>query len=211
MVFSIALRFVRDRSVAEELAQDVFLKLYGELPRLESREHVRFWLRKVTSHRALDYLRSVHRRSELALDDVPEPTVVAAQDDLLLEGFLRKMVSSLPDQSRAVIVLRYQEDMQPQEIAELLGVSSATVKSRLRRSLALLRGNRVRIATFGCTWWLLATLPVAPFQRRLFMRYAYFGHAGLAIAVSATGALLTELARQRWVRRRASPEGQPPG
>jgi hypothetical protein len=77
--------------------------------------------------------------------------------------------------------------------------------------LALLRGNRVRIATFGCTWWLLATLPVAPFQRRLFMRYAYFGHAGLAIAVSATGALLTELARQRWVRRRASPEKQPPG
>jgi len=145
MVFSIALRFVRDRSVAEELAQDVFLKLYGELPRLESREHVRFWLRKVTSHRALDYLRSVHRRSELALDDVPEPTVVAGQDDLLLEGFLRKMVSSLPDQSRAVIVLRYQEDMQPQEIAELLGVSAATVKSRLRRSLALLRGKVRRL------------------------------------------------------------------
>ena len=58
---------------------------------------------------------------------------------------LRKMVSSLPDQSRAVIVLRYQEDMQPQEIAELLGVSSATVKSRLRRSLALLRGKVQRL------------------------------------------------------------------
>lgn len=141
MVFSIALRFVRDRSVAEELAQDVFLKLYRELPRLESAEHVKFWLRKVTGHRALDYIRSAHRRPELALEEVPEPTADGRESDVLLESSLRKLVSSLPDQARAVIVLRYQEEMEPHEIAEVLGVPAATVKSRLRRSLALLRGK----------------------------------------------------------------------
>jgi len=145
MVFSIALRFVRDRSVAEELAQDVFLKLYRELPRLASPEHVKFWLRRVTSHRALDYIRGAHRRAELALDEVPEPTVAAKHNDPLMERSLRKLVSSLPDQARAVIVLRYQEDMEPQEIADVLGIPAATVKSRLRRSLALLRGKVQRL------------------------------------------------------------------
>lgn len=145
MVFSIALRFVHDRSVAEELAQDVFLKLYRELSRLQSPEHVRFWLRKVTSHRALDYIRSANRRPGLALEDVPEPTVDGRNNDPLLESSLRKLVSSLPDQARAVIVLRYQEEMEPHEIAEVLGVPAATVKSRLRRSLALLRGKVQRL------------------------------------------------------------------
>jgi RNA polymerase sigma-70 factor, ECF subfamily len=145
MVFSIALRFVRDRSVAEELAQDVFLKLYRDLPRLQSPEHVKFWLRKVTSHRALDCVRAANRRPELVLDEVPEPTVAARQNDPLMERSLRKLVSSLPDQARAVIVLRYQEEMEPQEIAEVLGIPAATVKSRLRRSLALLRGKVERL------------------------------------------------------------------
>jgi RNA polymerase sigma-70 factor (ECF subfamily) len=145
MVFSMALRFLRDRSMAEEVAQDVFLRLYRELPRLQSPEHVKFWLRKVTSHRALDYIRGTNRRPELALDDVPEPTVTGRGTDFLLERSLRKLVSSLPDLARAVIVLRYQEDMEPQEIAEVLGIPAATVKSRLRRSLALLRGKVQRL------------------------------------------------------------------
>jgi len=145
MVFSIALRLVRDRCVAEELAQDVFLKLYRELPGLQSPEHVKFWLRKVTSHRALDYLRAASRRAELALDEAPEPTSAGRTNDFLLERSLRKLVSSLPDQARAVIVLRYQEDMEPHAIAAVLGIPAATVKSRLRRSLALLRGKVQRL------------------------------------------------------------------
>jgi RNA polymerase sigma factor (sigma-70 family) len=70
MVFSIAYRFLRDRAVAEELAQDVFLKLYRELPRLQSPDHVKFWLRKVISHRAMDHARSAHRRHEVALGEI---------------------------------------------------------------------------------------------------------------------------------------------
>jgi RNA polymerase sigma-70 factor (ECF subfamily) len=145
MVFSIAFRFLRDRAVAEELAQDVFLKLYRELSRLESREHVKFWLRKVISHRSMDYARGAHRRREVALDDVLEPAVQSNGSDPLLENSLRKLVASLPEEARMVIVLRYQEEMEPQEIAETLGLPLATVKSRLRRSLVLLRGKAQRL------------------------------------------------------------------
>ena len=145
MVFSIALRFLRDRAVAEELAQDVFLRLYRELPRLETPDHVKFWLRKVVVNRAMDYVRSVHRRREVALEEVSEPTLAAGGRDPLLETSVRKLVASLPNEARMVIVLRYQEEMEPHEIAELLGLPLATVKSRLRRSLVLLRAKAQRL------------------------------------------------------------------
>ncbi|HEX4663770.1 MAG TPA: sigma-70 family RNA polymerase sigma factor [Terriglobales bacterium] len=145
MVFSIAYRFLRDRAVAEELAQDVFLKLYRELPRLQSPDHVKFWLRKVISHRAMDYARSSYRRREIALDEIHEPTVNPSRRDPLLEASLRKLVASLPDAARMIVVLRFEEDMEPREIAETLGVPVATIKSRLRRTLALLRGKAQRL------------------------------------------------------------------
>lgn len=145
MVFSIAFRYLRDRAVAEELAQDVFLKLYRELPRLESAEHVKFWLRKVIAHRSMDYARGAYRRREVALEDVSEPASESGTGDPLLDEALRKLVASLPDEARMVIVLRYQEEMEPHEIAATLGLPVATVKSRLRRSLVLLRGKAQRL------------------------------------------------------------------
>ena len=145
MVFSIALRFLRDRTVAEELAQDIFLRLYRELPRLESPDHVKFWLRKVVVNRAMDYVRSARRRREVALEEVPEPTFAAGGRDPLLEASVRKLVACLPKKARMAIVLRYQEEMEPHEIAELLGLPLATVKSRLRRSLVLLRGKAQKL------------------------------------------------------------------
>ena len=145
MVFSIAYRFLRDRAVAEELAQDVFLKLHRELPRLQSSEHVKFWLRKAISHRSMDYARSARRRNEVTLDEVHEPVAKGNSSDPLMEAALRKLVASLPDDSRIVVVLRYQEDLEPTEIAQVLGISLGTVKSRLHRSLGLLRQKAQRL------------------------------------------------------------------
>jgi RNA polymerase sigma-70 factor, ECF subfamily len=145
MVFSIAYRFLRDSAAAEELAQDAFLKLHHELPRLESPDHVKFWLRKVIMHRSLDYARSAYRRHAVRLDDIPEPALESADSDPLLTAALRKMVASLPNEARMMVVLRYQEEMEPHEIAEMLAIPVATVKSRLRRTLALLRGKAQRL------------------------------------------------------------------
>jgi RNA polymerase sigma factor (sigma-70 family) len=57
MVYSIAVRLLNDPGEAEEVAQDVFLELYDGLDRLESADHVKFWLRRVTVHRTTDALR----------------------------------------------------------------------------------------------------------------------------------------------------------
>jgi RNA polymerase sigma-70 factor (ECF subfamily) len=75
----------------------------------------------------------------VALESIAEPSVRPAPGDLLLGELLRKLVVSLPETQRMVVILRYQEDLDPTEIAETMGIPVGTVKSHLQRSLALLR------------------------------------------------------------------------
>jgi RNA polymerase sigma-70 factor (ECF subfamily) len=145
MVYSIALHFLADPSAAEELAQDVFLQLHANLSSLKSPEHVVFWLRQVTSHRCIDRKRR-GKLPQVSLEDVPEPAVrESTAADPFLARRLRQLVASLPENARLIVVLRYQEDMSPEEIANALEIPAATVKSHLQRSLVLLREKVGRV------------------------------------------------------------------
>jgi RNA polymerase sigma-70 factor (ECF subfamily) len=141
MVFSLALRFLRNREVAEELAQDVFLQCHRQIDRIEDAAHATSWLRRAICHRSIDELRKRKFRPYIGLDDIPEPAAAGVMPDLMLNERLRGLVAALPEKPRMVIVLRYQEDLQPMEIAELLEIPVSTVKSHLHRSLGLLRGR----------------------------------------------------------------------
>jgi len=144
MVFSVAWHFLRDRALAEELAQEVFLSLHQHLAALESPEHVQFWLRKVTANRALDVVRRRQRRPMVSLQAVPEPVAAAPTSDPMLGETLRRLVATLPAKARMIVILRYQEDLDPAEIAAVLGIPLGTVKSQLQRALALLRAKLSR-------------------------------------------------------------------
>jgi RNA polymerase sigma-70 factor (ECF subfamily) len=141
MVFSIALRFLRDRDAAEELAQDVFLQLYRQMARIESPEHATWWLRRAICHRAIDEMRKRRLRPRVGLESAPEPADGVATPDPMLRERLKKLVDTLPEKARLVVMLRYQEDLDPADIAEMLEMPVSTVKSHLHRSLALLRGK----------------------------------------------------------------------
>lgn len=141
MVFSLALHVLRSRAAAEDLAQDVFLELYRNLPRIESTAHITSWLRRVTSHRCIDELRRVRHRMELQVDAVPDRGASPPSRELFLERRLQQLVSGLPARAQIVVVLRYQEELDPSEIAEALDMSVNTVKSHLRRSIAVLRAG----------------------------------------------------------------------
>ena len=139
MVFSLAHHFLRDRAIAEELAQDVFLELYRHLDEMQSAEHVVFWLRRVTANRCISESRRRKRRPEVALEDAPEPEAPVSAGDPLADEQLRRLVASLPEKFRTVILLRYQEDLDPEDMAKVLDVSVNTVKSQLQRALTMLR------------------------------------------------------------------------
>jgi RNA polymerase sigma-70 factor, ECF subfamily len=143
MVFSVALRLVGDRGLAEEVAQDVFLELHSWLPRLESTDHVRHWLRRVATHRATDALRRRKVRPEGSSEEWEEkhdrPGDFGASDCGPMGVAMERMLLSLPEAQRTVLVLRYGEDLTPEEIARTTGDPVATVKSHLQRGLQLLR------------------------------------------------------------------------
>jgi RNA polymerase sigma-70 factor (ECF subfamily) len=144
MVFSLACHFLRDRWLAEELAQEVFLNLHQNLSAIKSPAHLMFWLRKVTCHRSIDAVRRQKARPQVALDDAPEPVAATVENDFMLSETLRRVVDTLPEKARMVIILRYQEDLEPTEISKVLDMPVNTVKSHLRRSLSMLRDKLSR-------------------------------------------------------------------
>ncbi len=142
MVFSLALRVTGEYGAAEEVAQDAFLELFRSGERLASEDHVRFWLRRVTVHRATDALRKRRRQPEAAAEEWMEEHHVAEDNEALnaaVVSLLEELLRTLPEPMRVAVVLRYQEEMQPAEIAALLGQPLATVKSNLQRGLQMLR------------------------------------------------------------------------
>lgn len=139
MVYSIALHMLRDAPAAEEVAQEVFLQLYQNLSGIASDLHLVRWLRRVACQRTIDQSRKRRLRLHPSLEETPEPAAPEVHADPLLSALLSRELASLPPRARAVVVLRYQEDMDPSEIAALLEIPVATVKSQLHRSLEVLR------------------------------------------------------------------------
>jgi RNA polymerase sigma-70 factor (ECF subfamily) len=137
MVFGIAWHFFGDRDRGEEIAQDVFLKLYRNLGSIQSASHLLFWLRQVASRRCIDEVRRGGPR-RVSLEDV-DPPVAPATGDPLMARRLREMVRELPEMHRLVITLRYQEDLDPSEISEIVGKPVNTIKSYLHRAIVALR------------------------------------------------------------------------
>jgi RNA polymerase sigma-70 factor, ECF subfamily len=140
-VYSLALRMLGTRDLAEDLAQDVFVQMSDSLKSIESNEHLGFWLRKVTTHKAIDRLRHRARVEMLPLDDHAEIFCNEGEGDPLLQRHLRKLLQDLSPPARAVVVLRYQEDLDPADIAHTLDMPLNTVKSHLKRSLETLRNH----------------------------------------------------------------------
>ena len=138
MVYSLAWNFFGDRSRAEEIAQEVFLQLYRSLASIESDAHLLFWLRQVTTRRCIDQTRRTRMRA-VSLDDAGDLPSRERAADPLRDRRLRRLVQELPELQRAVVTLRYQEDLDPSEICRIVRMPVNTVKSHLHRALQALR------------------------------------------------------------------------
>jgi RNA polymerase sigma-70 factor, ECF subfamily len=145
MVFSLACYFLHDPARAEEIAQEAFLRLYQNLGRIESPEHLVQWLRQVTWRCAIDESRRASHQPSVALEEVTEPAAEDHAVDLLLKHRLHAVVASLPPRARMMVILRFQEDLNLAEIAEIMSVPVNTVKSGLARALSVLREKLTRV------------------------------------------------------------------
>lgn len=140
-VFSIGYRMLGRRDVAEDLAQDAFLQLYRKLDHIESPEHLGFWLRRVVANLAIDWLRRPAHGATQPLDEEIGMAAPVDETDPLMTRALARLLGELAPAARAVMVLRYQEDLDVADIANALDMPLNTVKSHIKRSLTALRAR----------------------------------------------------------------------
>ncbi|MEV4311788.1 SigE family RNA polymerase sigma factor [Actinocrispum sp. NPDC049592] len=122
---------------AEDLVQTALAKMYAVWPRIAKIGALDAYARKVLVRAAIDESRLASRRRETAVDAVPD---WAGEDrDVAAHLDVRAALAALPPRQRAVVVLRYWEDLSIEETAQLLGCTTGTVKSQANKGLAALR------------------------------------------------------------------------
>lgn len=140
------LRLVRDPATAEDLFQQTWLRVVRNIRRYDPRRNFDTWLFTIAHNLATDHLR--RRQPESLYEpgmDVPAREPAAGPDALerVLEGerarILAAILAELPAAYREAVILRFEEDMKLEEIAEVTHAPLSTVKSRLRRALESLR------------------------------------------------------------------------
>ncbi|MCH5212442.1 MAG: RNA polymerase sigma factor [Oscillospiraceae bacterium] len=131
-VYRLALARAKSPAHAEDVTQDVFLKLLEHRQKFESEEHLKAWLLRVTINCTKDLFKSPWFRNT---DQLDENTPASVPDDNGLYASLMK----LPQKYRTVIHLHYYEGYSIEEIASIIKVRVGTVKSQLSRGRVLLR------------------------------------------------------------------------
>jgi RNA polymerase sigma-70 factor (ECF subfamily) len=134
-VFSTAYRFLRNREDAEDVTQDVFVKVFKKMGDFRGDAKLSTWIYRITVNTALDLLRKRKRRPTVSIDYVAEPSTGSSNLKTLIEG----MIPSLPEGYRKVFVLHDIQGLKHAEIAEVLGITEGGSKSQLHRARAVMR------------------------------------------------------------------------
>jgi RNA polymerase sigma-70 factor (ECF subfamily) len=141
-VFNIAYKFTGKHDEAEDLTQDVFLKIFKSLNTFDQRANFQTWLVSVSRNLCIDHYRSVRKERETIDRDVDAGTLtpaavtvspIAALEQADRVTLLKKALTHLPPTLRSAVLLRDIQELSYQEIADRLHLPEGTVKSRINR------------------------------------------------------------------------------
>jgi len=141
-VFNVAYKFVGKHDEAEDLTQDIFLKIFKSLSTFDRRANFQTWLISISRNLCIDHYRSVRKERETIDRDVdanelapashePGPIALLEQRDRVL--LLKQALAELPDTLRTAVLMRDIQELSYQEIADQLRLPEGTVKSRINR------------------------------------------------------------------------------
>ena len=143
-VFALVFGIVRDRHEVEDVAQEVFLKVFLRISAFDGRSKFYTWLYRVAANTAKDHVKKRRRRPALPLEEdagIPDESGGPTQAAVVSERrvMVREAIAALPTRYREVLALRELEGMTYNEIAQVLRLSIGTVESRLHRARARLK------------------------------------------------------------------------
>jgi RNA polymerase sigma-70 factor (ECF subfamily) len=141
-VFNVAYKFVGKHDEAEDLTQDIFLKIFKALNTFDRRANFQTWIISISRNLCIDHYRSVRKERQMIAREVDTDDLQPASTDRGpyhaaehqdLRGMLRQALHALPVTLRTAVVLRDLQELSYQEIADQLGLPEGTVKSRINR------------------------------------------------------------------------------
>lgn len=142
---NLAFRFVRSREAAEDIAQDVFIKIYEGKVKYDPKSKFTTWLYRVTVNASIDFIRR-RKFTSVSLDEEnhdlkdtrsSSPSSVLREEEI--KALVRREIDRLPEKFRSPILLYQFEEMPQQEIAKILGITEKAVERRLYHAKELLR------------------------------------------------------------------------
>lgn len=141
--------YVKNRTTAEDLTQEIFLKCYEKLNQFNQQATLKTWVYRIASNHCKDYLRSWHYRkitlSDKILDYIPSKSKQVEEEIIAnSEGnILTNAVMNLPLKYREVVFLHYYEELSLAEISKITTVNINTIKTRLKRAKELLKDKMI--------------------------------------------------------------------
>ena len=141
-VFGLAYSFLRDREAAEDVTQEVFIKVWRALPGFDGRASMSTWMYTIARNASLSALRARRPQSSLSDPEVMEAVEainpVPPADIIADRAAIRRLVDQLPTKQRQVVMLFYMEGQSHEEVAAMLAMPVGTVKTLLHRARARL-------------------------------------------------------------------------
>ncbi|MEH7009777.1 sigma-70 family RNA polymerase sigma factor [Neobacillus niacini] len=155
MVVRLAFTYVKQKQLAEDISQEVFISCFKNLETFQNKSSYKTWLYRITVNKCKDYFRSWSYRN-ISYQDLFRsifPSSGPSVEAKILEGEEKEIifehVLALPIKLREVIILHYYEELSVNEISELLGLKSNTIKTRLHRAKKLLQSSLKERHSYG--------------------------------------------------------------
>jgi RNA polymerase sigma-70 factor (ECF subfamily) len=139
-VFGLAFSILRDRAAAEDLAQEVFVKLWQALPRYDGRAQLSTWIYAITRNAAVSALRRRPRTVSISEAEVQAEVEGIAREPAGSpdDAALRRRIEALPEKQRQAVTLYYLDERPVDEVAAMMGIPVNTAKTHLHRARASL-------------------------------------------------------------------------
>jgi len=145
-VLRTAYSYVKDKFTAEDIFQEVFIKVYKNLDNFREESGIKTWLIRITINTCKDYLKSAYNRKVVPMMEFKEESITSEDDFEEVENrdrdrFVKETVMTLPEGYREVLLCVYYHEMSVAETAESLGIAEGTVKSRLSRAREIMKNK----------------------------------------------------------------------
>jgi len=147
-VLRIATAYTHNASVSEDIFQEVFIKVACNINKFENRSSEKTWIIRITINTCKDYLKSSWNKKVIPMENIEAGNITHSEDTLLKEekaSLIIQEILKLPLKYKEVLLLYYYQDLSTSNIAKILTLPEASVRTRLRRARDIIK-DKLKIA-----------------------------------------------------------------